>query len=114
MEEKNAAKPVDRSGENSTGDQPFGGVFQPGLRSRIRLLGSVHSIRLIKMYTGITASALFDTRVTPARIDMPSHFRERLGQYQRAIENLVVDINDPYRISTIEHTALARRSFLIF
>ena len=40
---------------------------------------------------------------------MPNHFRERLGQYQRAIENLVVDINDPYRISTIEHTSLARR-----
>ena len=40
---------------------------------------------------------------------MPNHFGERLSQYQRAIENLVVDINDPYQISTIERTALVRR-----
>ena len=40
---------------------------------------------------------------------MPNHFRERLSQYQRAIGDLVVDIDDPYRISTIESTALARR-----
>ena len=61
------------------------------------------------MYTGSIASALSGTRLTPARIDMPNHFGERLSQYQRTIENLVVDINDPYRISTIERTARARR-----
>tara|TARA_A100001388_G_C28741104_1_gene486933 strand:- start:193 stop:1323 length:1131 start_codon:yes stop_codon:yes gene_type:complete len=108
QEEKNAANPVYRWGENSTGDQPFGGVFRPGLHSRIRLLGLDHSI-FFNMYVGSTASALFETRVTPARIDMPNYLGERLSQYQRAIENLVVDINDPYRISTIERTALARR-----
>ena len=61
------------------------------------------------MYTGSIASALSGTRLTPARIGMPNHFRERLSQYQRAIGDLVVDIDDPYRISTIESTALARR-----
>ncbi len=40
---------------------------------------------------------------------MPNHFRERLSQYQRAIGDLVVDIDDPYRISTRESAALARR-----
>jgi len=40
---------------------------------------------------------------------MPNHFGERLSQYQRAIGDLVVDIDDPYRISTIESTALSRR-----
>ncbi|HBP83438.1 MAG TPA: hypothetical protein DD661_00250, partial [Gammaproteobacteria bacterium] len=95
--------------QNSAGDQPFGGVFLPGQRSRIRLLVLVHSICLFKMYTGSTASAHFDPWVTPARIGMPNHFRKKLSQYQRAIEDLVVDINDPYRISTIESTALARR-----
>ena len=40
---------------------------------------------------------------------MPNDFRERLSQYQRAIGDLVVDIDDPYRISTIESTAFARR-----
>ena len=109
QEQENTANSVGRADENSTGDQPFGGVFRPGLRSRIRVFGLVHSIRLFKMYPGSTASALFETRVTPAWIDMPNHFGERLSQYQRAIENLVVDINDPYRISTIERTALARR-----
>ena len=61
------------------------------------------------MYTGANASALFETRLTPARIGTPNHWGHRLSQYQRAIEDLVVDIVDPYRISNIESTALARR-----
>ena len=61
------------------------------------------------MYAGSTASPLFETRLTPKRIGVSDHWADRLSQYRHTIEDLVVDIVDPYRISTIENTALARR-----
>jgi len=61
------------------------------------------------MDAGNTASPLFGTRIAPAGIGTPDHWKDRLTQYRRTIEDLVVDIVDPYRISNIESTALARR-----
>jgi len=61
------------------------------------------------MYAGSAASPLFETRLTPNRIGVSDHWADRLSQYRYTIEDLVVDIVDPYRISTIENTALARR-----
>ena len=61
------------------------------------------------MYAGNTASPLFETRVGPAGIGMPHHWKDRLTQYRETIENLVVDIGDPYQISNAERAALATR-----